>query len=90
MATPTQSDPDKDPRVEVWNLGILGVNVVDSPLHLKDGELTLAQNAEPYDELGEGGIRKRQGIDLFLGGGALAGAVTAITSIPLPDPIHGY
>ena len=76
---------DKPEKLEAWALGLLGVNVVDGPLHLVDGELTRAQNAEPFTEEGEGGIRKRLGIDEF-SGAALGAAIAAITSVPLPDP----
>lgn len=76
---------DKEPRLEVWTTGVYGVNVVDSPLHLEDGELLAAQNAEPFTEEGEGGIRKRLGIDEFTGA-SLGAAIAAITSVPLPDP----
>lgn len=69
----------------MWALGLLGVNVVHGPIHLVDGELTLGQNAEPFTEQGEGGIRKRLGIDEF-SDAALGAGIAAITSIPLPDP----
>lgn len=71
--------------LSVWNLGELGVNVVDSPLHLVDGELTISQNAEPFDSEGEAGIRKRLGIGLFSSDN-LGSAVLGITAVPLPDP----
>lgn len=74
-----------DPKCEVWTTGLFGVNVVDSPLHLVDGELTSAQNAEPFTEEGEGGLRKRLGIGEF-GTTPIGTAITAITSIPLIDP----
>lgn len=74
-----------DDSLKLWNLGLLGVNIIDTPLHSSDGELELAQNAEPFTEQGEGGLRKRLGISAFtpddLGAGLLA-----MTSIPLPDP----
>lgn len=77
--------PSPVAKTEVWTLGLLGVNVVDGPLHLVDGELLTAQNAEPFMEEGEGGIRKRLGIALFTPD-QLAAGISAITSIPLPDP----
>lgn len=77
---------EKEPRCEVWTTGLFGVNVVDSPLHLVDGEYLAAQNAEPFTEEGEGGIRKRLGIAAFTGS-AIGTAIAAITSIPLVDPL---
>lgn len=74
-----------EPKCEVWTLGLFGVNVVDSPLHLVDGELVAAQNAEPFTEEGEGGLRKRRGIAAF-GDTPIGTPISALTSIPLIDP----
>lgn len=78
-----------DDKLQVWTNGLFGVNVVDSPIHLVDGELLSAQNAEPFTEEGEGGIRKRGGISLFTPD-QLPAAIGAITSIPLPDPFQPF
>lgn len=80
---------DKEPRCEVWTTGLFGVNVVDSPLHLVDGELLQAQNAEPFTEEGEGGIRKRGGIAAF-GSNPIGSPIVAISSIPLVDPLPTF
>jgi hypothetical protein len=77
------------PKLPVWGLGLFGVNVVDSPLHLVDGELLNAQNAEPFTEEGEGGLRKRLGIGLFTGT-ALPAGIAAMTSVPLIDPLQVF
>jgi hypothetical protein len=45
--------------IEVWGLGSGGVNLVKSPMHLDDNELIQAQNAEPYRDRGQSGVRKR-------------------------------
>jgi hypothetical protein len=45
--------------IEVWGLGSGGVNLVKSPIHLDDNELIQAQNAEPYRDRGQSGVRKR-------------------------------
>lgn len=71
-------------KLRVWNLGLEGVNVVDSPLHIRDGELRLAQNCETFADEGEGGIRKRLGIGALTPVGTGL-PILAITSIPLPD-----
>lgn len=85
---------DKQPsspvaKTEVWTLGLLGVDVVNGPLHLVDGDLIRAQNAEPFAEEGEGGLRKRLGIDQFTPDD-LGSPIAAITSIPLPDPTDDW
>ena len=43
----------------VADLGIGGVNLVSDPLEMADNELVSAQNAEPYRDRGEAGVRKR-------------------------------
>lgn len=83
----SQNPPEAS--LEFVRLGKLGVNVVDSPLHLSDGELRKAQNAEPFDVRGEEALRKRKGIDLFTSA-SLGGPVLAMTSVPLPDPFPPF
>lgn len=73
------------PRLKVDSFGTMGVNVVDSPLHLSDDDLTNAQNAEIFFEDGYPAIRKRLGMVAGITG-ALSGPVFALTSIPLVDP----
>lgn len=75
-----------------FNLGVKGVNVVASPVHLVAGELVFAQNAQK-SLLGEqGGIQKRFGHDLLKDTGT--GPVLAIVNValvpaPLTDPTTG-
>lgn len=45
--------------IVVFGLGAGGVNLVKSPLHMDDSEVIQAQNAEPYRDRGQTGIRKR-------------------------------
>ncbi len=73
------------PKLRAFNLGLLGVNVREGPLHLKDGEFVAAQNAELSRDLAETAIVKRKGIEGFTPD-ALGAAIAALTSIPLPDP----
>jgi hypothetical protein len=47
------------PVIEVAELGAGGVNLVADPLEMSDQELVQAQNAEPYRDRGEAGVRKR-------------------------------
>lgn len=73
------------PKHRSFNLGLLGVNVRESPLHLEDGELVSAQNAELSRDLAQEGLVKRKGIEAFTPD-ALAAGIGGIISIPLPDP----
>lgn len=79
-------------RVDVYNLGQGGVNAVDSPIHLKDGTLTFAQNVQKTLAREGGGISKRNGQDVLADVGA--GPVLAILNVglvppPLLDPTTG-
>lgn len=47
--------------INVFGLGLGGVQLVKNPLTLDDNEVTLAQNAVPFTEGGVSGIRKRDG-----------------------------
>ena len=69
--------------LNVYNLGEEGVNVDSDDVHVRDGELRAAQNFQVDPAGGLGGIRRRDGLnDLNT---ALAGAVTGIIALPLPD-----
>lgn len=71
-------------KLNLFNLGRLGVNVDKDPIHLDDGELTQAQNVQ-VDTVGVlGGIRKRDGMSK-LNSIALAGSVKGMIALPLPD-----
>lgn len=72
-------------KVNVYSLGTEGVNRVKSPVHVPDGALLIAQNAEVSQDRGQRGLRKRSGM-ARLTPDAAAGTVLAMTSIPLPDP----
>lgn len=71
-------------KLKVYNLGTKGVNLSRSPIHLEDGELTQAQNAELYLDQGELAIRKRLGIAKFTDIGD--SPVLSIGPVTLPDP----
>lgn len=69
-------------KLNVYNLGSLGVNVDKNPVQLEDGELTKAQNAI-HDPTGSmGGVRKRPGLTK-INSGALSGSVFGICNVPL-------
>jgi len=49
-------------KLDVYNLGEVGVDLVESPLHKKDGAFLSAQNAAHKPIEAEGGIVKRRGM----------------------------
>lgn len=69
----------------VYNLGTFGVNLVDGPIHMKDGELLQCQNAvnEPSDA--ESALKKRPGMTK-VNATTASGTIVAIVNIPLDDP----
>lgn len=71
--------------ITVYNLGELGVNLVKSPIHLEDGELVAAQNAEFYREQGRGAIRKRPALRRY-NSSVLAGTISGAIGVPLAGP----
>lgn len=68
----------------VYNLGSEGVNVDTDDVHLRDGELRSAQNLQIDPAGGLGGVRRRDGM-ANLNASALAGSVTGVIALPLPD-----
>ena len=70
--------------INVYNLGEEGVNVDVDDVHLRDGELRTAQNWQIDPAGGIGGIRRRDGMTA-LNATPLAGSVTGIIALPLPD-----
>lgn len=71
-------------RIDVFNLGAGGVNVTDSPVHLKDGTLRSAQNVQKTLAREGGGISKRSGQDVLVDVGA--GPVLSIHNVALVPP----
>lgn len=74
-------------KLNIYNLGDLGVHLVESPVHSPDGSFTSAQNAEVSQNEGEHGIRKRFGLSK-LTTDALNGAVRSLGLMPFPDPFE--
>lgn len=72
-------------KLDVYNLGETGVNLTKSPIHVEDGELVAAQNAEFFLDEGQGAIRKRAGLQR-LNTSVLAGSVRGVIGVPLPGP----
>ena len=75
-------------KLDIYNLGEQGINVAKSPIHLADGELVHAQNAEFFIEQGRGALRKRPGLQVH-NTTALAGRVNGMIGVPLPAPGSG-
>lgn len=71
-------------KLNVYDMALKGVNVTEDPIHLTDGELTKAQNLQIDPVLKRGAVRRRDGL-ARLNGAALAGAVTGLAPLPLPD-----
>ena len=68
-----------------YRIGQGGVNLVKSPLHLADDELTQAQNAELIEDEdigGDGALTKRGGLAV-LNGSALTGSVLGMHGLPV-------
>ena len=71
-------------KLPVFNLGALGVNVVDSPIHTVDGELLQGQNAVVVPQDADLAIGKRPGL-YKLTSVAGSGAVLNACNIPYPN-----
>lgn len=72
-------------KIDLYNMGEHGVDVVKSPLHEADGDLFKAQNAHADPAGLEGGIRKRDGM-AKVNAVALTGAIEGMYNVPLPAP----
>lgn len=73
-------------KINIFNLGSLGVDLVKSPLHIPDGAWTQLQNGE-FNPIGEQGAVKKRGSLTKINSVALGGAVQCLLNVPLPiDP----
>ncbi len=72
-------------KQNVYNLGEQGVDVVESPVHVAEGALLNAQNAQLAPIELEGGIRKRNGMSKF-NAIAAAGVILSGFNVSLVDP----
>lgn len=72
-------------KQNVYNIGELGVDVVESPVHVGDGALLNAQNAQLAPIELEGAIRKRNGLAKF-NSVAAAGQINSGFHVSLTDP----
>ena len=69
-------------KLDVYNLGALGVNLVDGPIHMKDGELLQCQNAIASPIGAQVALVKRPGMDK-INAVAAAGTILSINNIPM-------
>lgn len=69
----------------VYNFGQVGLDLVNSPVHVQDGHLELCQNAQvsPHDL--ELAIKKRDGMTK-LNETVMDGPILAIANISLAEP----
>lgn len=72
-------------KIDVYNLGAIGVQIVDSPVHATDGALIQGQNVMTLPQRGEMALRKRFGMNL-LSHIAAAGEIYSLYQIPVVDP----
>lgn len=80
---------DANPKINIYNLGSLGVNRVLSPIHKQDGELMQAQNALSGVVSGRDAIKKRWGMTGY-NASSFSGPVLSIHTLPFPgfpDPV---
>ena len=70
-------------KINIFNLGSLGVDLVKSPLHIPDGAWTQLQNGE-FNPVGAQGAIKKRGALMPINSVALAGAVRTLMNVPLP------
>ncbi len=72
-------------KTDVYNVGELGIDVVESPVHVAEGALLDAQNAQLAPIELEGAIRKRDGMAKF-NTVAAAGQINSGFNVSLVDP----
>ncbi len=71
-------------KLNVYDWASKGVNTTEDPIHLTDGELVQAQNVQLDPVLKRGALRRRDGLTK-VNSIALAGAVSGLCPLPLPD-----
>ena len=68
--------------LKAYNIGSLGIDLVNSPVHVADTSLLSAQNAQISPDDAELGIKKRDGM-AKINSSAAAGKIKAIINIPV-------
>ena len=69
-------------KLNVYNLGSLGIDIVNSPIHVADGSLLDCQNAQMSPNDAELALKKRDGM-VKINSVAAAGTLKAIVNIPI-------
>lgn len=72
-------------KQNVYNLGEEGIDIVESPVHVADGVVLSAQNAQLAPSELEGSIRKRDGMAKF-NSSVAAGPILSGFNVSLVDP----
>ena len=72
-------------KVDVFNLGDQGVDLVNPATHAADGSLVSAQNAIVNTKDAAHGLSKRPGLRLLSMAGAGGGIIHALTAVPFWD-----
>ena len=73
---------DSMPKLNVYNLGSLGIDIVNSPLHVADGSLITCQNAQVSPDNADLSLKKRDGMSK-INSTAAAGSLLAILNVPI-------
>lgn len=69
-------------NLTVYNIGSIGIDLVNSPIHVEDTSLVSCQNAQISADDAELAIRKRDGM-AKVNAVAAAGSLVAIINIPI-------
>ena len=70
------------PKVSVYNLGALGIDIVNDNFSSLDGSLTQCQNAQSSPDGADKALRKRDGM-AKINTDVAAGSIIAVVNIPL-------
>ncbi len=68
--------------LKVYNIGSLGIDLVNSPIHVPDTALLNAQNAQTSPDDAEMAIKKRDGM-VKINSNAAAGTILALLNVPI-------
>lgn len=77
-------------KLNIYNLGDLGIDLVGSPVHIADGALVQAQNAAVSQNQGEHGLKKRFGMAKLNATALNSGAaILSVGGVPFAAPSGG-
>ncbi len=72
-------------KQDVYNLGQIGIDLVNSPLHVADGSVLQSQNAQLSPDDAELALKKRDGM-AKVNSSAAAGTIISLFNVALADP----